>query len=229
MPTHKSLIAALDSSGPTLRVAVSDGNKIYTARRSGIKQENFFLPLLERVLQKAGGALPDIKQICFVRGPGRFTGIRISLTFASMMQALNNSRVYSATAFELLYKQLQHAVAFRRWQQKNPSGVAAIVLHAFREEYFLQFFDASNQGPMWLSRAELLAKLKQYPAPVYVTGTDKDGASLEVLLKDYAPLASPAAGRIRMQTILQLASDPQYEKNALEPLYLKPARFELGQ
>ena len=38
-----------------------------------------------------------------------------------------------------------------------------------------------------------------------------------------------ADSHVRPQTLLEMAADPAYEKDALEPLYLKPARFELGR
>lgn len=225
----KEITLALDSSGPNLLVAVSDGQKTYSARQSGIKQEQFFLSVIERLLTKIGAELSDIKQICFVRGPGRFTGLRISLTFASMMQMLNGSSVYSATLFELLYQQVQQSVSFAKWKQMHPDGIAAVVLHAFREEYFLQFFDADSSAPQWLSKTELLTKLSERKEPLYIAGTDKDGESLVALLSQDYRLAPLADSRVRPQTILQLAQNPIYQKNALEPLYLKPARFELGK
>ena len=218
---------ALDSSCPTLLVGVQDGTKIYSFRRSGIKQERFVLPLIERALQKVNATLSDIGEIYFVRGPGRFTGIRISLTFASMLQSLNGAKVASATLFEILYKQVQNSAAFSKWQKENPQGKVAVALHAFREEYFLQFFDGTNTAPQWLGKGELLQKLAACKEPLYVAGTDKDGASLAGLLGGGYRLAPVADNRVRVQTLLEMANNPIYSKNALEPLYLKPARFEL--
>ena len=95
------IILGLDTSGPNLLVGVCDGKNTYSLHHRGIKQEQFFLPVVQRALAKIGADLPDVTQVCFVRGPGRFTGLRISLTFASMMQMLNGATVCSATLFEL--------------------------------------------------------------------------------------------------------------------------------
>lgn len=225
----KKITLVIDSSGPVLLVGAGIGNKSYTARQKGIKQERFFLPLVQRVLTKAGGELSDIAEVFFVRGPGRFTGIRISLTFASMLQTLNGAQPSSATLFEILHKQVTVSAAFAKWKKANPTGTAAVVLHAFREEYFLQFFDKENAGPCWLGRAELLQKLAARKEPLYIAGTDKDGLSLDGLLGNTYCLAPLTDSRIRVQTLLEMAADPIYRTNALEPLYLKPARFELGQ
>lgn len=219
----------MDSSGPKFSAGVFDGEKTYCLHHTGIKQEEFFLSVIERLLGKAGAELKDVQHICLVRGPGRFTGLRISLTFASMMQMLNQSKVSAATLFDLLAQQVRLSPAFEKWQHKYPLGLIAVVLHAFREEYFLQIYDGTNQGPRWLCKEELLAQLASRTEPLFVAGTDKDGASLALLLGDKYRLAPMADCRLRIQTLLDLSRHPVYQQNALEPLYLKPARFELGQ
>lgn len=229
MQNGKIITLGLDSSGPALAVCVSDGEKIHSFHHTGIKQEQFLLPLVQRALAKAGAELTDVKRVFFVRGPGRFTGIRISLTFASMLRSLNGARVLSADLFTILCRQAQSAPAFASWQKTHENGVTAVVLHAFREEYFLQIFDGSGQGPRWLSREELLEQLRARTEPLYCAGTDKDGAPLADLLGNLCRLAPLADCRVRPQTLIEMADDSRYEKNALEPLYLKPARFELGR
>jgi len=104
-----------------------------------------------------------------------------------------------------------------------------VVLHAFRDEYFLQFFDDRQEGPVWLSKEELLLKLAARPEPLYCAGIDKEGNSLAELLGEKYRLAPMADCRVRPQTLMEMAQNPFYDKNALEPLYLKPARFELGR
>ena len=220
---------AMDSSSPTLLVGVKCEDQLYSLRHSGIKQEQFFLPLMERALKKFDAKLTDINQLFFVRGPGRFTGIRISLTFASMLQTLNHTQIASATLFEILHKQAEESLSFAKWQEDYKKGVIAVVLHAFREEYFLQFFDEKRSEPQWLSKGELLQRLVAYDKPLYIVGTDKEGSSLSGLLGERYRLAPKADSHVRPQTLLKMLNNPIYKKNALEPLYLKPARFELGK
>lgn len=217
----------MDTSSSPLLLALEKDGRLYTARRSGIKQEKLLFPVLRGLLAKAHADLPDISRIFIIRGPGRFTGIRIALTFASMMQMLNKTGVRGATLFEVLRAQVGASRAFKTWQKNNPSGGVAIVLHAFREEYFLQIFDAKNTGPQWLGREELLARLCAYPAPLFVAGTDKDFAPLNELLGNAYPLAAYKDCRVQAKTLVQLSQQDGWAQNALEPLYLKPARFEL--
>ena len=84
-------------------------------------------------------------------------------------------------------------------------------------------------GPQWLSKGELLQQLAAYKKPLYIAGTDKDNTSLVGLLSDKYRLAPLADSRVRAETLLAMAENSIYEKNASEPLYLKPARFELGK
>ena len=217
----------MDTSSSPLLLAVEKEGKIYTARRKGIKQEKLLFPLLYRLLAKVQADLSEVSHIFIIRGPGRFTGIRIALTFASMMQMLNKTVVRGATLFDVLHFQVTASRAFKTWQKHHPTGVLAVVLHAFREEYFLQIFDASHEGPQWLSREELLAQLATYPVPLFVAGTDKEFASLNTLLKNAYPLAAYKDCRVQASTLVQLAKQESWGAKALEPLYLKPARFEL--
>lgn len=230
MEKSKQIIMGMDSSGPTLMTCAFDGEKTYTVRKTGIKQERFLLTQVEKVLAKAGAQLPDVKKIFFVRGPGRFTGIRISLTFASMLSYLNGTQTASATVFEILRRQVESSAEYAAWKKQNPAGMLAVVLHAFREEYFLQFFGADAQGPFWLGKDELLAKLQQRAEPLYCAGTDKEGASLQELLTGTPYTLAPMRDCVvRPQTLIDMSAEPAYQKDAMEPLYLKPARFELGR
>lgn len=217
----------MDTSSPALLLAIEKEEKLYTVRRKGIKQEKLLFPLLRRLLVQAQADLPDVSRVCIIRGPGRFTGIRIALTFASMMKMLNKTVVCGVTLFEVLRAQVTASRAFKTWNKKNPAGALAVVLHAFREEYFLQIFDAENAGPQWLSREELLCQLSAYSAPLFVAGTDKDFASLQNLLGNAYALAAYKNCRVQAKTLVSLAQDDTWAVHALEPLYLKPARFEL--
>ena len=217
----------MDSSASPLLLALEKEGKIYTSRRKGIKQERLLFAQLQALLAKAHAQLKDISHIFIIRGPGRFTGIRIALTFASMMQFLNHSEVKGATLFDVIYRQAVNSHTYQVFKKNSPLGAVAVVLHAFREEYFLQIFDKQNRGPQWLSREELLAQLAAYPHPLLVAGTDREFSSLTNLLGDKYPLAAAKDCKVQPSTLWQMSQEDMWTKNALEPLYLKPARFEL--
>lgn len=227
MQSRKKIILGLDTSGAPLLVALEKDGKVFARRRKGIKQERLLFPAVNSALQAAGAELKDIGRIFIVRGPGRFTGIRISLTFASMLKYLNNTEVRGATLFEILRRQVTSSKTFLTWQKAHPQGALAVVLHAFREEYFLQIFDGKNAGPAWLSREELLARLDGYKAPLMLAGSDKNNAPLAGLTGTKYAYADEKDCFVRPATLAAMAKDDSLAQDALEPLYLKPARFEL--
>ena len=154
----------------------------------------------------------------------------VGLNFEELIGKYNitgETEVKGATLFEVIYRQVQACRAYASWQQNHPSGVAAVVLHAFREEYFLQIFDEKKSAPMWLSREELLRTLAAYPYPLFVAGTDKEFAPLTNLLDGKYTLSPYDVCRVQAKTLARLAQEKKWTKSALEPLYLKPARFEL--
>lgn len=227
MQSGKKITLAMDTSASPLLLCAEKDGKIFSVRRKGVKQEKLLFPALQALLAKAGAELQDIGRIFIIRGPGRFTGIRISLTFASMLKYLNQTDVRGATMFDVLKSQTVSSRSFLRWQKAHPQGVLGVVLHAFREEYFLQLFDAENKGPQWLSREELLGRLSAYPAPLFLAGTDKDFAPLSQLVGNRYALADEKDCRVRPAELIKMSGEDCWAQNALEPLYLKPARFEL--
>lgn len=228
MQSSTQITLALDTSASPLLVAAQAGEKHFFRRRKGIKQERLLFPTVHAVLKSAGAGLTNVKRIFIVRGPGRFTGIRIALTFASMLRYLNRATVRGATLFEVLRYQAEHSRRYQTWKKTHPAGRMAVVLHAFREEYFLQFFDGEKAFPaQWLSREELLAQCAASAEPLFVVGSGKEGETLRDLLGDGYMLADARDCHVRPETLLALAQEPRFEENALEPLYLKPARFEL--
>ncbi len=225
MPSGCTLV--MDTSASPLLLALEKGEKLYVSRRKGIKQERLLFPVLQTLLHKAGVKMSDISRLFIIRGPGRFTGIRIALTFGSMMQMLNKTEVYGATLFEVLYAQVLAGKTYQNWKKQYPTGAVAIVLHAFREEYFLQIFDTQKSVPQWLNREELLTQLANNPVPLFVAGTDKEFASLDKLLGPSFMLAPYPQCRVQAKTLVRLSQDACWKEKALDPLYLKPARFEL--
>jgi len=222
----KNIVLALDTTSSPLLLAFESGGKVYSARKSGIKQEELLFPALKKLFAKAGVNINDVKKVFFLRGPGRFTGIRISITMASMLRSLAGAEAASMTVFEFLDFQIKRTRAFKKWFKENPSGVSAVVLHAFREEYFLQFFDGS--APLWLTKEEMLKKLREYAKPLYISGFDKEKSSLRTLLAGFT-VANDKDCKINTKIFCAAAAEKNFEQNSLEPLYLKPARFELGK
>ncbi len=93
-------ILAVDATGEILSVALGR----HELKRAAKKHDEALLPLVERLLKKAGLAWKDLDAIAAASGPGRFTGIRIGMSFASAagfqlkIPALAISRLAAAAA-----------------------------------------------------------------------------------------------------------------------------------
>ena len=72
-------ILAVDATGEVLSAAVGD----IQLRRASKKHDEALLPLIEAVLKKAKLAWTDLDAVAAASGPGRFTGIRIGMSFAA--------------------------------------------------------------------------------------------------------------------------------------------------
>jgi tRNA threonylcarbamoyl adenosine modification protein YeaZ len=72
-------ILAVDATGEVLSVALGR----HELRRAAKKHDEALLPLIERLLKKAKLDWKDLDAIAAASGPGRFTGIRIGMSFAA--------------------------------------------------------------------------------------------------------------------------------------------------
>lgn len=228
MQQDKTVVLALDSSSAPLLLALKAGGKTYTARHGGIKQEEYLFTIIRRLYAKAGIKFNSTTHFFFVKGPGRFTGIRIGITLASMLNSLLNTRAAGADIFEILKYQAENSKEYKNWLKENPTGIIAVVVHAFREEYFACVYYGDNK-PVWLSLEALQELLAKQQKPLFITGWDKERQLLSGVLPKQYTYASAKISKVMPQTMLDFAQSARDDKDVLEPLYLKPARFELVQ
>jgi len=219
--SNKKIILAMDSSNSPLQLAFdSEKTGILTLKKQGIKQEEFVFSMINSLLKRGKYKFPDINKFFFIKGPGRFTGIRISLTIASILKEMNNVKISSATVFEALFCQAANARDFKSWEKQNNDGVIACIIHAFREEYFCQIFSSKKaiSSPVWIGLEDLKKYLDKINKPVYCVGYAKNKESLENILSERFYYAPKSVNFINPKTMISLAEKKKFAEETLEPV-----------
>ncbi len=229
----EKVILGLCTSGARLKMAVAAGDEVFQASKKEFNQERVLFSLARRELARAGADLRRVSVVCAARGPGRFTGIRITLTLAASLKALSGAEVYTATNFEILALQAFECADFRKRAGTSGRNRIAVMLHAFKDEYFCQFFRAgpglkrprAEGGPVWLKAEELKAALAA-AGDFYAVADSEQDPSIYGLLPAGSVRAPASVSKILPAYIIKAAL--AYGNKTLKPLYLKPAKYELG-
>lgn len=204
-------ILAVDSTGEGLTLSVGDGVSTPISMASPTRRQDEELqPLLAKVLKKAGLKLRELDAVAAASGPGRFTGIRVGMTFADMLARSIGRPALAISHFEAA------AAASREGR-----GRFYVDFRDRRGDHFIQVFRARTRGaaaaaakPFWTPGSRLREELAR------LGGADgrMPGYRFDRLGFGAAALLAPARGRL-------LAKD----LGEFLPLYLKPAHYERPQ
>lgn len=195
-------LVAVDATGEALSVAALAGEKLFhVVRRAGAHDEA--LPgAVDAVLKRAGLGYEDLDAVAAASGPGRFTGIRIGMSFAAVCAWRLKVPALAVSRLE--------ALAFAA-----APGRARAVLSGWREERYHQGF--SRKGRQALPRAVDEAAWTPADAwPAERERLEKAGWSVVEGEVDARLLARLAAKRLSARRVPRFA-----------PFYLKPAGYEL--
>jgi tRNA threonylcarbamoyladenosine biosynthesis protein TsaB len=154
----KGLVLAVDTAGDGVSLALGDGAKAWSLRRKAKAADEALWPALEGLLKKAEKRLPDLKGVACMTGPGRFTAVRIGVTFADSLARARGVPVVGLTRFEAYAPRL-----------KGP-GRFGLVVPTFREESYLQIWTERGPAarPTWVAANGIEAALSG-AKPVDVT------------------------------------------------------------
>jgi len=161
-------ILAVDSTGETLSVALGS----VVLKKKAKKADEALLPLIERLLKKAGLGWKDLDAIAAASGPGRFTGIRVGMSFAA------------AAGFQLKIPALaisRLAAAAGRSKAKN----VLAALPGWKDEVYSQTY---RGGAAW----DAAAWTAPSAWPAYRDAAEKRGLSVvygETTAADLLPVA----------------------------------------
>ncbi|MBI5243529.1 MAG: tRNA (adenosine(37)-N6)-threonylcarbamoyltransferase complex dimerization subunit type 1 TsaB [Elusimicrobia bacterium] len=222
-------ILAVDTTGERLSLALGGGKRtLALASRSKRPHDESLFIELGRLLKKAGLEPSDIDAIAAASGPGRFTGIRIGMTFATVMaRALGRP----AVALSLL-----EAAALRSAAGEEGRYLLCAALPGIRGELFLQFFRVRRGWivpawePVWAAPQDAARRLKEaaHGAEIRLCGAGaaqalalvKGSGRFGIVPGSERPLAAADILPLALRRLSRRKPFP------VVPLYLKPANYE---
>jgi tRNA threonylcarbamoyl adenosine modification protein YeaZ len=193
-------IIAVDGTGAVLTVALSSGARVYSASRRGkVPHDESLLPAVESLLRRAKIKWKDLDAVAAASGPGRFTGIRIGMSFAAMIGLTLDVPVLAVSRLE--------AAAV-----KSGADEVLAAVPGWKDEVYHQNFERKAKrmvaagAPMWTSPADWPAVRDAWVArKIPVAFGDTDARDL----------------LLAAQSRLDAKMIPPFE-----PFYLKPAGYE---
>ncbi|MBI5595171.1 MAG: tRNA (adenosine(37)-N6)-threonylcarbamoyltransferase complex dimerization subunit type 1 TsaB, partial [Elusimicrobia bacterium] len=145
------LILGVDTAGEGVSLALGDGSRVWALRRRARSAEAVLWPALEALLKKAGKKLGDLGGVACVVGPGRFTAVRLGVTFCDMLARSRGIPAVGLTRFEACAPALAD----------KAQGRYALVVPSPREENYLQLWRRDGKGaraeasPAWAAAGAL--------------------------------------------------------------------------
>ena len=150
-------ILAIESSGSSLSIAISENSNIVTEYfyNAGKIHSDVLVPLTEKIIKDAKWELKDIDKFAVSCGPGSFTGIRVAMSVIKTLSQTLNKPVVSVDTLEILRNQLNI---------KDIKIVPAI--DALRNEVYVK----EKEKIIILPIETFVKKLKKYKNKIIIIG-----------------------------------------------------------
>ena len=111
----KSNMLLIDSSTAVLRVGLCCGGVLYSrVHDSSPKHGTVVLNLIKELCVEAGVDFRDFTHLCWNRGPGSFTGLRLALSVIQALALSSSAKVVSLSSLELLACQAHRSFSYER-------------------------------------------------------------------------------------------------------------------
>lgn len=213
------MILAVDTSGEGLSLAVGRTHKDAVSRRiRKCSSDERMFPELKRLLARAQSKFSDIKAIAAACGPGRFTGIRMGMTFAEMFARSLKKPFVAINRFEAWA-----AVSTEPAAKTKRRSYKCVVFPAGRGDLFFQLFKIGTEGRHIAVGEPHFALKDQGEAAIAAVCQGK-----QVVMSRYDFEESPFPG-FPAAFLIDAAREKLRKKrtSSYKPLYLRPAGYEL--
>lgn len=228
----ESLILSIDTATPTQSVAVLRGMRILfeASVNRDTKEGPSLLSLVDVALSQCSLRVADIDRFVVSRGPGAFTGVRVSMAMLKSFALTLDKPLYGLSSLDALAR-----------ASTAPDYVTAACIDARRGEIYASFYRES-EGRFERLTDELLLRpeafgeltLKMFPkTPVLCVGTAFPHYG-EILRKINSQLccryAAPSASALGQNMIDAYEDElPEQSLESLEPRYIRIEDFAVSQ
>ncbi len=167
-------ILAFDTSSSNLTVALEYKQQLFChTAQYGLHHSEHLLPSIERVLDQAGCTLQEIELIGVSRGPGSFTGLRISMATAKGLSFGLGIPVVSIPTLEIYQHQFS-------WFERTVMPI----IDARKQRWYTGIFqEGTLVGDVLDIPAEQLILQASEHRPVLITGPDAAAFQRECIAK----------------------------------------------
>lgn len=169
--------------------------------------------IIENSLKKINKKYEQINKIIIINGPGSFTGIRCSVTFAKMIRSTLSIPIYGFSKFELANFQYTK-------NDKNKDFKKRIFLHYQGKNFFHASFDKKIMisGPEILNIGQF--NFNHYQKDLIICDSK---VILDSLIKDkkIKNLSSVSIFNYKFEDIVELKEQSFQKKYIPQPIYVK--------
>ncbi|HSE76760.1 MAG TPA: tRNA (adenosine(37)-N6)-threonylcarbamoyltransferase complex dimerization subunit type 1 TsaB [Alphaproteobacteria bacterium] len=215
------LLLALDTSTVACSVALLRAEAIVAAEEQPMIRGHAeaLLPMVARIMTRAGAPFGAIDRLAVTIGPGHFTGLRAGIAAARGLALALDRPLVGVTTLE--------AIAAGVPEAERRGRVVIVAIDSKREEAYVQAFDeglVARASPAALRPADYAAKFAAArPAmPVVLAGDAAEalGRALAALGLEIAH--ANARGHANAAVVARLAARRPVPEAAPRPLYLHP-------
>ncbi len=155
-------ILALDTSTPACSVALNiDGVVLEDFRMAPRLHNDLILPMVDQLLQQAELTLSDLDAIAFGRGPGSFTGLRISAGVVQGLAFGADLPVVPVSTLEALALEGFQKTSQAYWLAALDARMGEIYMAGYRVDKNAQGYQVECLLPEAVSKPDELPKFKQ--------------------------------------------------------------------
>lgn len=211
------LILGILSYSQYLKIILRYKNDSKVFNQKLVNFDEIFFDKINEFLKFFNKNFKDISTICVVRGPGRFTSIRLLYTFAKLYNTLSKSKLYGVDVFDV--------IAYGLYNLDKTDRDFKVIIHAFKNEFYLSNYEIKDAKlkkigrDEWLVEEEIKKRLKNYKGIVL---TDiEDFPDITNIFPDFN--FDLRHSKIFEENIINSAI--YFKKTDISPIYLKPAKF----